>query len=149
MTLTDHVMTFLAGQLADIEAGWSVGTFGAIAEFTRDAGAPADLHQTSDGISVVTDKGGLSIAPLPGLRLIASESPTTESWSHRVALCLPQESCAMSQRSTLTEIGPDGAALRAEDRNGVLFDLGLGTLQIDACVRVGDPDVVAALRDHT
>jgi len=149
MTLTDHVMTFLAGQLADIEAGWSVGTFGAIAEFTRDARAPADLHQTSDGISVVTDKGGLSIAPLPGLRLIASESPTTESWSHRVALCLPQESCAMSQRSTLTEIGPDGAALRAEDRNGVLFDLGLGTLQIDACVRVGDPDVVAALRDHT
>jgi hypothetical protein len=54
----------------------------------------------------------------------------------------------MNGRSTLTEIGPDDAALRAEDRSGVLFDLGLGTLQIDACIRVGDPDVVAALRSR-
>jgi hypothetical protein len=146
---TDHFMDFLADRLADIEAGWSVGTFGAIAEFTRDHGESADLHQTSDGISVVTDKGGLRIASLPGLRIIASESPTTESWSHRVAFCLPQGSCAMSQRTTLSEIGPDGGALRIQDRDGVLFDLGLGTSQIDACIRVGDPDVVAALRNRT
>src|SRR5215469_7907532 len=115
MTNTDHLIDFLADQLADIEAGWSVGTFGAIAEFTREVGERAELYQTSDGIGVVTDKGGLRIVPLPDLRLIASESPTTESWSHRVALCLPLASCAMSGRSTLTEIGPDDAALRAED----------------------------------
>jgi hypothetical protein len=145
MTPTDHLMDFLA----DIEAGWSVGTFGAIAEFTRDAGEPVELNKASDTISVVTDKGGLCIAPRPGLRLIASESPTTESWSHRVALCLPQESCSMSRRTTLTEIGPDGGALRIQDRDGVLFDLGLGTLQIDACIRVSDPDVVSALRSRT
>jgi hypothetical protein len=146
MTPSDLLMDFLADRLADIEAGWSVGTFGAIAEFTRDHGEPADLHQTSDGISVVTDKGGLRIASLPGLRPIASESPTAESWSHRVALCLPRGSCAMSQRTTLSEVGPDSGALRIQDRDGVLFDLGLGTLQIDACIRVSDPDVVAALR---
>jgi len=81
--------------------------------------------------------------------LVASESPTADSWSHRVALCLPQESCAMSRRTTLTEIGPDSGALRIQDRDGVLFDLGLGTLQIDACIRVSDPDVVAALRSRT
>ena len=149
MAKIDHLMDFLADQLADLEAGWSVGTFGAIAEFTRDHGEPADLHQTREGISVVTDKGGLRIVPLPGLRLIASESPKTASWSHRVALCLPQESCAMSRRTVLTEVGPDRGALRAQDRDGVLFDLGLGTLQIDACIRVSDPDVVAALRGRT
>jgi hypothetical protein len=148
MTNTDHLIDFLAGQLADVEAGWSVGAFGAIAEFTREAGEPAELDRTGDGISVVTDKGGLRIVPCPDLRLIASESPTTESWSHRVALCLPVQSCAMSGRTTLTELGPDDAALRSEDRNGVLFDLGLGTLQIDACIRVADPDIVAALRSR-
>jgi len=147
--MTDHLMTFLAGQLADIQAGWSVGAFGAIAEFTREPNETAELRRARDGISVVTGRGGFCIVPRPGLRLIASESPTTESWSHRVALCLRQESCAMSRRTTLTEIGPDDAALRAEDRNSVLFDLGLGSLQIDAYIRVGDPDVVAALRDHT
>jgi len=149
MAKTNHLMDFLASHLADIEAGWSVGTFGAIAEFTRHAGEPAELHHTCETISVVTDKGGLRIVPRPGLRLIASESPSAESWSHRVALCLPQGSCTMSGRTTLTEIGPDGGALRTQDRKGVLFNLGLGTLQIDACIRVGDPDVVAALRSRT
>jgi hypothetical protein len=95
MTTTDHLMDFLAGQLADIETGWSVGTFGAIAEFTRDPGEPAELRQNCDTISVVTSRGGLRIMPRPGLRPIATESPTTESWSHRVALCLPHEACAM------------------------------------------------------
>jgi hypothetical protein len=148
MTTTDHLMDFLAGQLADIETGWSVGTFGAIAEFTRDRGEPAELHQTCDTISVVTSRGGLCIVPRPDLRPIATESPTTESWSHRVALCLPHESCAMSGRKVLTEIGEDGGALRSWDRDSVLFDLGLGSLQIDACVRSNDPDVVAALRSR-
>ena len=139
-------MNFLADQLADIEAGWSVGTFGAIAEFTRDLGEPAEFNRTGGGLSVVTNKGGLRFVPQPELRLIASESPTTESWSHRVALCLPQESCAMNRRTTLTEIGPDGDALRKQDRGGVLFDLGLGTLQIDVCIRVDDPEIAAVLR---
>ena len=47
----------------------------------------------------------------------------------------------------LTEVGPDREALRAEDRAATLFDLGLGTLQLDACVRIADADVVAALRN--
>jgi hypothetical protein len=42
-----HLIDFLAGRLADTETGWSLGTFGAIAEFTRDANEPAALHQTS------------------------------------------------------------------------------------------------------
>ena len=55
----------------------------------------------------------------------------------------------MNRRTKLTKIGPDRGALRIQDRDGVLFDLGLGTLQINACIRVSDPDVVAALRNHT
>lgn len=104
------------------------------------------MRQTCDTLSVVTSRGGLRIVPRPGPRPIASESLTTASWSHRVALCLPHDSCAMGGRKVLTEIGKDGGALRSRDRDGVLFDLGLGTMQIDACVRSGDPDVVAALR---
>ena len=146
---TDQNVDFLVDQLADTEVGWSVGTFGAIAEFTRDWNEPSDMHRAHDGISVVTGRGGLRIVPQPRLRLIASESPTTESWSHRVALCLPLAFCAMSRRTSLTEVGLDRDALRIQDRDGVLFDLGLGTLQIDACICVGDADVVAALRACT
>lgn len=142
------LMDVLAEHLADVDAGWSVGTFGAIAEFTRDAGEPAELRRTGGLISVVTDRGGIGLVPRPDLRLIASESPTTESWSHRVALCLPRAACAASGRTTLTEVGPDHDALRGRDRDGILFDLGLGTLQIDACIRVADAGVASALRSR-
>jgi hypothetical protein len=149
MMTNDHLMDFLAGQFADVEAGWSIGTFGAIAEFTRDPEEPAELSCKGGATGVVTDKGGIRIVPPSGLRLIASESPTTESWGHRVALCLPEGSCAMGGRTTLTEIGLDTSALRPQDRDSILFDLGLGTLQIDACIRVSNPEVVVALRSRT
>ena len=55
----------------------------------------------------------------------------------------------MDQRTVLTEIGPDANALRAQDRSAALFDLGLGTLQLNACIRSSDADVVAALKKWT
>ncbi|CUU18280.1 hypothetical protein BjapCC829_25150 [Bradyrhizobium barranii] len=149
MTTADPLMDPIASQLADAEAGWSVGTFGAIAEFTREPGEAFDMEQSRNGISAVTQKGGIRVVSHPDLRLIASESPTTESWSHRIALCLPHEASAMSGRTVLTELGPDVEALLTRDRSGILFDLGLGTLQIDACIRVSDADAVAALRSRT
>jgi hypothetical protein len=137
---------FLAERAADSEVAWSLGTFGAIAEFTRDADEPVALDRDDGTVSAVTARGALRIVRHPELRPIASESPTTESWTHRVALCLPETACAMSGRSELTEVGPDREALREQDRGGVLFDLGLGALQSDFYVRSNDAEVVAALR---
>ena len=54
----------------------------------------------------------------------------------------------MNQRAALTEIGPDHQAPREEDREAILFDLGLGALQADFCVRIGDRSLAARLREH-
>src|SRR5262245_66159348 len=54
----------------------------------------------------------------------------------------------MDQRKVLTELGPDREALREQHREATLFDLGLGALQVDVCVRVADADVAAELRAH-
>ena len=139
MDLTD----LLAVQLADPATGWSLGTFGAIAEFTRDADEPVE-HASA--LSAVTDRGAIFLKPPSALRLVATEGATRQSWSQRVALCLPVEACAMHRRSVLTELGPDTDALRAADRDAILFDLGLDLLQVDACVRVSDRDVAEKLR---
>ena len=146
--MTD-LMEILAEQAADSEVAWSLGTFGALAEFMRDADEPVALARDDGAASAVTPRGGLRIARHSDLRPIASESPTTESWSHRVALCLAEAQCAMSGRTAFTEVGPDREALREEDRAGVLFDLGLGALHADFHVRSSDPDVIAALRVFT
>jgi Family of unknown function (DUF6925) len=135
----------LAAQMADPEASWSLGTFGAIAEFARDGDEPVELSRTDAHLAAVTARGGIRITPNEGLRLFASESTTRDSWGQRVSLCLAENRCAMSGRTALIALGPDAEALREQDREAVLFDLGLGALQVDACVRVADPEVTAQL----
>ena len=146
MELSAGLNPFLVAQLADSDTQWSLGTFGALAEFARDSDEPVAVSHDERSASAVTPRGGIRIEPQPGMRLFASESATRESWSHRVSLCLPTATCAMHRRTVLTELGPDAKALRAEDRDGVLFDLGLDAMQADACIRVSDPALAANLR---
>jgi len=139
-------MALLRDQLADPQTGWSLGTFGALAEFTRDPGEPAVLTNDARAMAVVTVRGGIRLDRRPDIRLLASEVALEESWNHRIAICLPLHACRTSGRTVITELGPDGDALRAEDRAATLFDLGLAALQVDVCVRSGDASLVERLR---
>ena len=51
---TTDVLNLLADQLADAETAWSLGTFGAIAEFTRDADEGVTLDRDDRSVSAVT-----------------------------------------------------------------------------------------------
>ncbi|CAN7690149.1 hypothetical protein LJR220_006657 [Bradyrhizobium sp. LjRoot220] len=137
----------LQREMADPDTQWSLGTFGAIAEFARDRDEPVWLTQSENAIAAVTPRGGIALKPDGGSRAFASEGITKSGWSQRIALCLPSGDCAMSGRNALTEIGADRDALRPEDRESILFDLGLGAVQADFCVRIGDHDLAARLRE--
>ena len=138
----------LQREISNPDTQWSLGTFGAIAEFSRDHDEPVRLIQSAEAVSAVTPRGGITIKPDATIRPFASEGITKTGWNQRVALCLPERDCAMNQRTALTEIGSDHQAPRQEDRNSSLFDLGLGALQADFCVRIGDPDLAMRLREH-
>lgn len=125
---------------------WNLGTFGAIAEFMRDPGEEVAIRDETSRLSATTARGGIGFGNLDRLRLFASESAVGTSWSHRVALCLPEDACAMNRRTVLTELGPDTEALRPRDAGAILFDMGLGTLQADICIRTDDPELTALLR---
>ena len=142
------VFTLVGGLVADPRAGWSIGTFGAIAEFTRDVSEPVELVASSEAIAASTARGAIRIVSSPRPRPVAFERPAGAGtrWAHSVALCLPEPDSAMSQRTVITELGPDTEAVRAEDRGGLLFDLGLEAPHVDACVRTTDPQAVACLR---
>ncbi|WP_332686214.1 DUF6925 family protein [Bosea sp. (in: a-proteobacteria)] len=145
MTAPD-IRELIRTQLLIETTQWNLGTFGAIAEFMRDPDEPATPIDEPGRLAAVTARGGIGFGDLAQLRPFASESVVGAGWSHRVALCLPAESCAMNRRTVLTELGRDRAALRAEDRDGLLFDMGLGTLQVDVCIRTADPGLIATLR---
>lgn len=148
MTLAAAALTLLRRGIADPDMQWSLGTFGAIAEFSRDEDEPAQVAMAADALSVITERGGIALQLDPAMRPVASESLTQTGWNQRVALCLPEDACAMNRRGALAELGADGKALRAEDRDAILFDLGLDALQADFCVRIGDAGVAADLRQH-
>jgi hypothetical protein len=148
MMTREQVRDLLAGHIRDPDTPWSLGTFGGIAEFSRDHNEPVELTASATGIAAVTERGGMTIEAHEKLRPIASESITKQSWSHRVALCLPVELCAMNRRDVLTELGADTGALREQDRAGVLFDIGLEALQADLCIRTSDLEAIERLRSH-
>jgi hypothetical protein len=138
----------LRREIANPDTQWSLGTFGAIAEFSRDSDEQVELAQSADAVSAVTPRGGIALQLDPDSRPFASESITKSGWNQRIALCLPADACATNRRVALTEVGADREALRPEDRGSILFDLGLGALQADFCVRIGDHSLAARLREH-
>lgn len=143
--MTELAATLIAA-LNQTGTGWSMGSFGAIAEFHHVAGDPPPV--LPGGCAVVTGRGGLRIEDIAAIRPVAWEalSPRPHRWQQGVSLCVGADRAPMAQRGVLTEIGPDEAALRPEDRDAVLFDMGLGQLQVDFCIRTGDADLIALLR---
>jgi hypothetical protein len=139
----------LHAQIADADTQWSLGTFGGIAEFSRDRDEKVSLTRSDTGAAAVTARGGIAIELSDDCRPFAFECITRSSWSQRVALCLPTGACTMNRRTVLTELDVDRDALQPEHRGSTLFDLGLGALQADLCVRIDDHATVAQLRRHT
>ena len=91
MTESAAIFDFLAAQIADVETQWSLGTFGAIAEFMRDAGEPVDFRR-DDGRSPRSPRAAASASRRrPTCGCSPSRPPRAKAGAHRVALCLPDE----------------------------------------------------------
>lgn len=131
----------------DATAGWSIGSFGAIGEFTRDAGEAATLSDTGGRLAVRTARGALAMAPEQGVRPLAWETlrQPLDRWAQGIEFCLPSATAAMSRRRTLTALGPDPAALDGRARGMALFDIGAAAPNVDVCIRTGDPGLLALL----
>lgn len=125
--------------LDDPASGWSVGAPGAIAEFVRDPDEPFAVDEAGGA----TARGAIRLTPPPDTVAVAYRTPAGPDlgWNHAVAFCVPAAGLAPG-RTVLTELGPDGDAVRPGDRSSTLFDLGLGSPAVEACVRVPDPELL-------
>ncbi|MFO1127939.1 MAG: hypothetical protein U1E66_05830 [Rhodospirillales bacterium] len=142
-------ISLLQQRLADTTTGWDIGTFGAIAEFHHVAGDPPPRIALSErGGEALSSRGGIRVTLDDEVRPVAYESLTKDplAWNHAVSFCLREEVATMGGRAVLTELGPDAAALRQDDRDAILFDVGVDAPQVDYCVRTADPALIATLR---
>lgn len=141
------IQSILEEHLHDPSSSFSIGSFGAIAEFHRDLGEPLVLDDPAR-LTIATARGALRIELTEGVRPLAYEtlSGRAERWQHGVVFCLPEAESASHARATLTELGPDIGAVRPDDRDATLFDMGLAARNVDFCIRTGDPALLALLR---
>lgn len=137
----------LEAELQSWSCGWSIGSFGAIGEFHQDEGETLIVDDPAN-LTRATSRGAIRITLKENVQPVAYEllSPRPHRWSQGIALCLPEAEAAAAQRETLTELGVDHGAIRPQDREAILFDVGLAQPQIDFCVRTSDPDLLRVLR---
>lgn len=138
--------------LEDADTGWSMGTFGALAEFHRDL-EEETVCDDGEALLRATPRGAIRLDLDVDVSAVAYEtlSGLPNRWGHGIALCLPERQAAMSGRSTIAELGPDDAAVRGADRDAILFDMGLsvtgaGCRAVDFCVRTADAGLIDTLR---
>jgi hypothetical protein len=142
--MTMEIRSFLEEHLSRPEAGWSIGVFGALAEFRRAADEPARCS----GLTVSTSLGAIRLDPVEACRPVAYEPRSARQHDRKlgIALCLPESSARLERRAALTELGKDKEAIDAKDRDAVLFDLGLDSPYASFCIRTGDPALIDKLR---
>jgi hypothetical protein len=138
------VASLLADFARDPANGWSIGSFGAIGEFVRDADEPAKIVEGEGGLRIITARGAMRIAPECDLAPIAWDSLSAdgESWGHALAFCVAQPATA---NRTIADLGFDTDAIREEDRGGRLFDLGVGTGAVRMGLRTSDRALIDAM----
>ena len=150
--MTDYTgpAAVLRHYLDDPATGWSIGAFGALAEFARADGEPVERRQGDGWASLVSPLGALRVSLDDRMRLVPYEavSRMRTAWSQGVVACLAQRDAAMAGHDAITELGPDAHALREGGGSEVLFDLGFAIGHVDCCVRTADEGLLSVLRDH-
>lgn len=147
MRQDSEIHSLLSEHLHEPGSSFSIGSFGAIAEFHRDVDEPLALDDP-DGLTIATVRGALRVELVKGVMPVAYETLSGRAgrWQHGMIFCLARSSALSNLRLSVTELGPDIDAIRPEDRNAVLFDMGLGARNVDFCVRTKDRALLALLR---
>ncbi len=142
--MTD-VRQFLIDALDNPDNGWSIGTFGAIGEFVRDASEPTVRQEDNGSVVVTTPRGGIRLSPRDDVQVIAYDTLVSDgkTWGNAVAFCLPLPAAEPSR--VVRRVGEDAGALRAFNRHAVLYDLGVGIGHVAMCLRTDHPDLIASI----
>ncbi len=137
----DDLSNVLEKFLRDSATSWSVGTFGAMAEFFHDA--QTKVNSTSDILSAHNSLGTIQIDTNKALRLIPYEglSKLEGAWTQGVLVCMPIELATMENRTGLYE-------LSSKNTSAQIFDLGLGVEHLDVCIQTDNSNLISVLRSH-
>lgn len=138
------LIDFWRPMIDDAGNSWSIGTFGAIAEFHRTVDEAVQRFDTPTSLAITTQKGGLRIDATPDLEIVPFDNLSSdgESWSHAVIFCAKFDPLAPN---VIMPLGEDADAIREGDKGSRLFDIGVGLGLVRMCVRTRDKALITEL----
>ena len=138
------LMTALIDLARQPNIDWSIGVYGAVAEFvTRNATIP-EIEIGDDRLILRTSGGSLRLRPPPGTRMF--ELVDAVGKVQRRVLALHHSRLRAVPASGVTELGADAEAIGPAHKTERLFDLGVTRSIIRFCVRTGETSLIAALQ---
>ncbi len=147
MSGSDEIHDLLRTFLRDPAASFAIGVVGASAEFSRDPDEALVVDEP-DSLTLATARGAIRLEASADLRPAAYEAPSQHPgrWQQGLAFCARRKAADLKSRVGLVALGPDEAAIRPEDRDGLLFDLGIGARTMAFHVRTDDAELGEMLR---
>jgi len=141
------IKTLLEQHLNQASSGFSIGSFGAIAEFYHRSEEPIIMDNTEQ-LTLITERGAIRLEMPDNTYPIAYEavSKNKQRWQQGLAFCLPKAESAMSRRKGLTELGADKEAIDNTQAEAILFDMGIDAYNIDFCIRTKEQELIKLLR---
>lgn len=145
MSDSRRIRQVLVEHLTNPISAFSVGSLGAIAEYVRDTGEAT--RGSPENLCFATPRGAIRLKLSDGIIPLAYETISARPgcWQQGVLFCLPVEAGTSRGRAVVTPLEPDREAIDPADREAELFDLGLGAVNVDFCVRVSDPSLIRLL----
>jgi len=128
----------------ELNTGWSIGVYGAIAEFAARIGTLPEIDDGREHLILRTSGGALRLRPPAGTRMF--ELIGAAGKVERRVLALHRSRSSGVPASGVTELGTDEDAIEPPHRSERLFDLGVSRSIIRFCVRTSRSALIAALR---
>jgi hypothetical protein len=124
--------------------GWSIGVYGAVAEFVTRHATISEIETGEDGLILRTSGGSLRLRPPPGTRVF--ELVDAAGKPERRVLALHRSRLGAVPANGVTELGADEEAIGPAHRTERLFDLGVTRSMTRFCVRTDEASLIAALQ---
>jgi predicted Fe-S protein YdhL (DUF1289 family) len=143
--IPDEILSFAADRLRGREGGWTMGCYGAVAEFRIEDGEPGEVEIRGGTITARTDRGAFRLTVDGSVRALALYEAPGALTLRAVILVLPRIRAGIPRAAGLEPLGADRTAIRPDEQDHSLYDLGLSRGTTRFCVRAGQPDLIAAL----
>jgi predicted Fe-S protein YdhL (DUF1289 family) len=141
----DAILAFIAETFRAGDGTWVHGVFGAVGEFCIGANEACEIEKEGERITAQTTRGAIRFDVTDQVRALSMTTTLGSVAKEIIVLAVPRGRVSRAANQGLTALGPDAGAIRSNERDEPLYDLGLGTPAAGFCVRTSHPELTREL----